>query len=243
MNELFVFLFLASLAGLAVGLVKPSIVRMKSRKNVGYVLGAAAFVFMIAIRFTAPSILKANLSTPQIATSATSSPDQTAVSTAAATTSAQTASADSCASAAIAAFQKVTATYTTTYQEGKDALGTTQYAGGSAGLQAFSDPNSAASKFSAWHRTFLAEQPSLGDLSIKAYGAASNCYSTANLTEPDALSNWDDDVNGLLSDIGIWGNDAVDWQDQGATTAKLDQDETKISSDLATVQQDISALR
>lgn len=241
MSNLFALLFVASLTALAVSLIKPSWLRLPSRKFAGTVFGIAAVVTLTGYSFTAPpqaqapAQVAAQASVPAATTTPVTAPAPTA--------SKQVAATDSCTPAVLAAFPKVTALYTTIYQDGKTALGTTQYSNASAGLAALSNQGSAASKFSAWHRTFLAQQGSLSDQPINAYKTASDCYYNSHLTEPDAIANWRDDMGSLFSDIGTWGSDAVDWQVKGKTTAQLNQDEATIASDLATVQQDLASLK
>lgn len=149
----------------------------------------------------------------------------------------------SCAQAAHAAFQKVVALYTTAYQDGKQALGTTQYPNASAGLQAMTVPGSAASNFSGWHKTWNSQEQSLYDLIVKSYSTASDCYYNSNQTEPDVLGNWRDDTAQLDSDISAWGSDATDWQVRAKPTSVLTQDEANISADLTAIQKDLSALK
>src|ERR1700686_3322578 len=48
--------------------------------------------------------------------------------------------------------------YQSAFTAGKQALGTTQYADGQAGLQAMNDPNSSASKFRDWRHSSGVEQ-------------------------------------------------------------------------------------
>ena len=55
MDTLFVLLLLASLIGLAIGLIKPSIVRLKTRKLAGLVFGGVAIVFFILFGIATPS--------------------------------------------------------------------------------------------------------------------------------------------------------------------------------------------
>lgn len=241
MSNLFALLFVASLIALAVSLTKPSWLRLPSRKMAGTVFGIAAVVTLAGYSFTAPpqAPAPAKVSAQASVPAATSTP----VAAPAATASKQVTVTDSCTPAVLAAFPKVTALYTTIYQDGKTALGTTQYSDANAGLAALSNPNSAASRFSAWHRTFLAQQGSLSDQPINAYKTASDCYYNSHLSEPDTIANWRDDMGSLFSDIGVWSNDGVDWQVKGKTTAQLNQDEAAIASDLATVERDLAALK
>lgn len=56
MTGLFSFLLLASLFALAIGLIKPSWIRLPSRKNVGLLWGVSSLVFFILIGITAPPV-------------------------------------------------------------------------------------------------------------------------------------------------------------------------------------------
>ena len=145
-----------------------------------------------------------------------------------------------CASAAVATFSKITASYATAYQNGKNALGTTQY--GNDYMNALAVPGSAASRFSAWRKTWSAYEPTFYDLIVKGYGTASDCYYNNKQTEPDALANWRDDMGQVDSDINSWGGDATDWQIRNVSADKLAQDAAKITADLATVKADAASL-
>ena len=54
MNNLFLVLLLVSLATLVVGVIKPSLLKVASRKKVGLYFGGAAVVFFILFGITAP---------------------------------------------------------------------------------------------------------------------------------------------------------------------------------------------
>ena len=242
MSNLFALLFVASLIALAVSLIKPSWLRLPSRKMAGTVFGIAFVVTLAGYSITAPPKAPAPVQVAAQASAAAAT--TTPVSAPAPTASKQVAATDSCTPAVLISFPKVTTADVTVYQEGRDALGTMQYQDVYAGLDALNNPSSAASKFSAWHRTFLSKQSSLIDLTVNAYKTASDCYYNSNLPEPDAIANWRDDMGNVLSDVGRWGLEAASWQIQDkVTTAQLNQDEAAIASDLATVQQDLAALK
>ena len=147
-----------------------------------------------------------------------------------------------CASAAVTTFSKITANYVAAYQDGKNALGTTQYADGLAGLHALAVPGSAASKFSGWKKVWSEYEPTYYNLIVKGYGTASDCYYNNKQSEPDALANWRDDMGQVDSDIGTWESDATGWQIRDTSTDKLTQDTAKITADLATVKADAASL-
>lgn len=77
MSTLFVFLFLVTVIVLIAGLIKPTWVKLSSRKYVGIIFGGATLVFLILIGVTAPPV--APHATNSSATVATSSSTTTAI--------------------------------------------------------------------------------------------------------------------------------------------------------------------
>ena len=55
MNDLFLFLVLVSIVGFVVGLIKPSLVKMDSRKKVSYIFGGSLVLFFILFGITSDS--------------------------------------------------------------------------------------------------------------------------------------------------------------------------------------------
>lgn len=127
--------------------------------------------------------------------------------------------------------------YVDEWHQGQQILGTTQYADANAGLQAFSDPNSAASRFSAWRTSTEIEQ----DVTtyINAYDHAAALYSADNT--PQDLSNYELDMGTLQADISTWVQDAVGWQIQTTDSVTMTQDVQTIKKDMGQVQADITA--
>jgi hypothetical protein len=127
--------------------------------------------------------------------------------------------------------------YVDTWHQGQQILGTTQYADANAGLNAMSDPNSAASKFSAWRKTSGIEQ----DINtyLNAFNSADAFYSAD--TEPQAISSYRDDMGTLQADISTWVTDAVGWQIHTTDNATMAQDVQTINTDISQVQSDIAA--
>jgi hypothetical protein len=76
MNNLFLFLFLLSIVGLVVGLVKPSYTKLKSRKEVSFLFGGAIIVFFILVGVTGQSTSintpPSNVPAPQVVSNTTS---------------------------------------------------------------------------------------------------------------------------------------------------------------------------
>ncbi|HZT16886.1 MAG TPA: hypothetical protein VFA19_13150 [Gaiellaceae bacterium] len=118
---------------------------------------------------------------------------------------------------------------------GEQALGSTQYANANTGLAAFNDPNSAASRFSAYRKKSNPE----GDLSfLNSFKKADNYYSAAN--EPKAISTWRDDMNDASVALNEWVNLAVGWQIREHTTLQLQAAEHKVTDALAKARLDIA---
>ena len=125
--------------------------------------------------------------------------------------------------------------YTSLLSLGEQALGSTQYADANAGLAAFNDPNSAASRFSAYRKKSNPE----GDLSfLNAFKKADNYYTAAN--EPKAISTWRADMNDASVALNEWVNLAVGWQIREHTTLQLQAAEHKVTTALAKARLDIA---
>lgn len=118
---------------------------------------------------------------------------------------------------------------------GEQAVGSTQYPNANAGLAAFNDPNSAASRFSAYRKKSNPE----GDLSfLNAFKKADNYYTAAN--EPQAISTWRDDMNDASVALNEWVNIAVGWQIREHTTLQLQAAEHKVTAALAKARLDVA---
>jgi len=99
---------------------------------------------------------------------------------------------------------------------GQQAVGKVQYANANLGLQAMSNPNSAAAKF----RDFRTEWNPGDDLSfIAAFNKADKNFTWSN--EPPAITTWRDDMSNVSSDLGNWASVAAEWQIRSKTTAQL----------------------
>jgi len=61
MNNLFLFLVLVSIVGFVVGLIKPSIFKMESRKKVSYIFGGSLILFFILFGITSPKSQNTNI--------------------------------------------------------------------------------------------------------------------------------------------------------------------------------------
>lgn len=119
---------------------------------------------------------------------------------------------------------------------GKQVLGTTQYADANAGLAAFNDPNSAASKFRDWRQSSNAER----DLSyLDAFTQADKNYTADN--EPTAISTWRDDMSTMQVDLSAWVTTAVSWQIRDKTDADLNAAQATFEQDIKQVQSDLAA--
>ena len=120
---------------------------------------------------------------------------------------------------------------------GELILGSTQYPSASAGLAAFSDPNSAASRFSAYRK----QQNPEGDLSyLAAFKQADSYYTAAN--EPPSIGTWHDDMGLVGTDLDEWVKVAVGWQIRQNTTAALQAAERTVETALAKARRDVVAV-
>jgi hypothetical protein len=120
---------------------------------------------------------------------------------------------------------------------GESALGSTQYATANAGLAAFSDPNSAASRFRDYRKRSNPE----GDLSfLNAFKQADRFYTAAN--EPNAISTWRDDMDTATVDLNEFVTLAVGWQIREHTTTQLQASERRVDAALAKARSDVAAV-
>jgi hypothetical protein len=161
-NVLFLFLATISFCALVAGLIQPSFIKIKSRKIAASAFGGSTIVFMILLVATTPQQQMNSASTnTQLAATIPSTPnnDQPAP------------PADNIKATQI--LSENTNYYAQLFATGKAALGTTQYADAFAGLDAFNDPNSAASKFGVF-RTDTCLKNDIGVNATKAYQNASN---------------------------------------------------------------------
>lgn len=116
---------------------------------------------------------------------------------------------------------------------GKEALGSTQYASPYAAIAALKEPNSAASKFSKFHKQTNPED----DLSYTvAFKRADSIFTAAN--EPQAMEAWRNAMERAWSAFIPWVNDATSWQIGSVSTSKLQADEGAIGSSLAQARAD-----
>jgi hypothetical protein len=125
--------------------------------------------------------------------------------------------------------------YQQLYNEGKQALGTTQYATAQAGVAAFNDPNSAATRFGAYRHTSKVQTD---ESYLNAFEKADRVYTAAN--EPKAISSWRDDMGNLTGDLYAWVDLAVSWQIKEKSTGQLEAAEHKIDNDFAAASRDVA---
>ncbi|MDE3073896.1 MAG: zinc ribbon domain-containing protein [Chloroflexota bacterium] len=128
--------------------------------------------------------------------------------------------------------------YVNAWHQGRSILGTTQYADGTGGLAAMSDPTSAAARFSAWRASSNIERD------VTTYEDAfqqADAYFTA-ADEPAAISTWMDDMGQLQSDLTKWTTDAVGWQIQITSDAQMTTDVKAITADISAAQADQAAV-
>lgn len=123
--------------------------------------------------------------------------------------------------------------YAALLYEAKQILGTTQYPSGEAGLRAFTDANSAASRFSAYRKNPDPEK----DLSfLQAFSKADHYFVAAN--EPVAMGEWRDTMSNAQAALYAWVQDAVSWQIKEISTTKLDAAASRVEERLAKAKAD-----
>jgi len=127
--------------------------------------------------------------------------------------------------------------YTAVLTLGERILGATQYATAQQGNQAFNDPNSAASRFSTFRKTY---DPSGDESYFAAFKKANSYYTAAN--EPSAITTWENDMTTATGALAEWVPIAVGWQIRQYSTVQLHGAEQRIQADLATARKDITKI-
>jgi hypothetical protein len=121
--------------------------------------------------------------------------------------------------------------------QGQKIVGTTQYADGVAGLAAMDDPTSAAAMF----RDYRQKPDPERDLTFLAAFKDADQHFTAE-TEPQAISDWQDDMGTAQSDLSQWVNVVVDYQISKKTQGDLDSAAATVEADLAKAATDAKAV-
>jgi len=123
---------------------------------------------------------------------------------------------------------------------GEQALGPTQYANANAGLNAFNDPNSAASKFRAYQGG-QGTGPT-NDLSYLGGFKHADSYYTAADEPTSAINAWENDIGDAQGAFGEFTDVGTGWQIKENTTAQLRAAERQITDDLARARRDIAKI-
>ena len=125
--------------------------------------------------------------------------------------------------------------YAQLLSRGQEALGSTQYPNAQAGLNAFSDPNSAANRFSGFQKNANV----YGSASyVDAFNRADRLFMAANANEPQALTNWEDDMAQVQGDLAQWINNAISWQISEIQASVLQADVATFEVDFAKARAD-----
>ncbi len=236
MLTLFSFICFGSLICFVIGLIRPSLFKLTSRKRVIYVFGSAILLSFAVVGVLSPSQSPQKPVTVQ-------EPITPVVSVQTVTTTQHVATRSECTLATKTTFNKVIDFYSVIYKEGRSALGSTPYPDAFAALKDMSVAGSPMSNFSGWQKTYHAMNPSPSEMMIDTYRTSSNCYFGSNLEEPSGLASLRDDMGDLDSAIGIWAVNAIDWQDSVNSDAKLKSDEAKVNILFVTVKKDVANLR
>jgi hypothetical protein len=123
--------------------------------------------------------------------------------------------------------------YSHLLSQGQQIIGPAPYPNANAGLAAFNDPNSAASRFSAYRKH---PNPESDESYLAAFQRADHFFTAAN--EPQAIGTWRDDMGQAQSDVAQWVNAAVSWQISQISTANLQADAATVTRDLAKARAD-----
>ena len=118
--------------------------------------------------------------------------------------------------------------------------GSTQYANANAGLAAFNDPNSAASKFRDYQGG--QGQGPTNDLSFLAAFKQADSYYTAADEPTSAITAWQNDISNAQAGFNQFTNVGTGWQISQYTTAQLRAAERQITENLAKARRDISEI-
>ncbi len=224
------------MAGLVLGLINPKWLRMPSRKRVSAIFIPSTVVFFVLVGITAPPSVKVTPVAPVVATPVLPQAQPVVP----ASTQSNQAPADP-TKQIVASLSQTTSEYESLFINAKGILGSSQYANAEAGRQALKDPNSSASKLSEFRMNNCLKND-VGQKAIDAYKNADDLYYSANISSPDSLSAWNDDMGDVSSNICTWANDAISWQVKETPTSKLQADEKKITDGITQAKKDIQSL-
>lgn len=236
MFALFSVLFLLFLIIFIIGVIKPAIInnflkKDYSRKHLSIRLGLITFIlFVIAVILT-PSTTELSSNTNN------KKPTQVPVAKATSTPEPSVTLTPEQKAQVVAIITKNTDHFKQLWQDGKNALGTTQYANANEGLVALNDPTSNASKFSEYKQK---ENPA-NDNSMNDALQQADKYYPSNASD-DKLNTWRIDMIQLSSDMGVWVDKATSWQISEIPTSELNSAEQTVNDDFVTVEKDIQAI-
>jgi len=121
--------------------------------------------------------------------------------------------------------------------QGVQIVGVTQYPSAAAGLDAFNDPSSAASKLSAYQQ---APDPS-NDLSFESALKKADSFYTAD-NEPQAIISWEGAMSDAQAALGQWVEVAVGFQIKEKTIGDLQAAEQRVRRALAKAQRMVAVI-
>lgn len=124
-------------------------------------------------------------------------------------------------------------------RESQAALGTTQYPTATDALNALSDPNSAASRFTAFEGRAKVDQDATFN---RALSRANLLYPNQSDRQSNALGQWDTDIDNAHADLIDWTFAATNWQDMQETTAAFQAREQQFQRDINRARADVTTL-
>jgi hypothetical protein len=233
MSDFFTFIFLISFIALIVGLIRPKLFKFAGSKHprtvLGILFGSLTFVSMVIAAATMPPDPTTKITAA--AKSSTTTPTQnkpTSTHVVSATDRAQLAK----------GLTDSTNFYQGLISQGQQILGTTPYPDAEAGLAALDDPNSMASKWSAFNQSAMSTDY-FHDHATPAYNAAVDAYGSSSY--PASLDDWHNDMNQAESDFHEWVQKATSWTDSEITSDQLAVYANTFQQDLVKARSDIAS--
>lgn len=226
-------ILILSVIGLIAGLIRPALFHKLTngthpKKKIGLVFGTGIVVGLILLAAFAP------------ATPAKKAADKTATNTKATTKPiANTLSPADRTAKAASTLQAGTDFYSQLFKQGQTALGTQQYPNAQVALADENTASSPAAKWAKYNSTLTSTDYTMPHIT-QPYNAASNLYSD---NAPDAIGNWNADMQQVDTDLHEWSRQATNWLDSEITTDQLNSSAQTFQKDLTAAQNDVNQLK
>lgn len=247
MGALFILLWLLSIVGLVVFVIKPKLFTKLFRLSLSRLKLAILFIvlffaFGMAMGATTPPLKTTSEKTPVVKTASKPkitkpkpiTPAKTVTVTKRKPTAPASPSRSTLNSEAVQNLTSATNYYANLFQQAQTALGTYQYPDATS---AMSDTN--WTSFSAKASSTDNSQAYI----ITPYNKASNLYSDNKQSVPNALDNWQYDMQQVDSDYHTWVQQGTSWLDSEITTGQLNGYTQTFQKDLTTARNDITQIK